>query len=371
METLKTHTLELSGSSYEIGRQSGARIKRFPGLVELHTKQKSAFSSRDAREAMLLFDRWCPGLTEELAGCADVLQVPPEQLLFYSMTYLMPRCSQIAVLPKISATGVPLLARNYEFSQRTEDFCLIKTAVNGRYTHLGTSVLHFGRDDGFNEAGLAVTMSSCGFPVGADSYMRAPKLKGLQFWVVIRSLLENCRTVDEALAYLAEMPIAYNLNLMLLDKSGKAALYETLDGSRGVKVIDGDTEQQLLYATNHALLPAISRREPQQMQHSAVRYRFIEQQLQGQVNISRSQLRELLTAAYPEGLCCHFFDEFFGTTKSMILSPTEGTLELLWGGEAANGWRLYDIRQPLPEETATIQIRSEKAPPGTFDWQPA
>lgn len=35
---------------------------------------------------------------------------------------------------------------------------------------MGTSVLSFGREDGFNDQGLAVTMSSCGFPVGADKW---------------------------------------------------------------------------------------------------------------------------------------------------------------------------------------------------------
>lgn len=369
MERLTTYTMDLAGSSYEIGYQYGKQISKIPSLLALQTKKRPNFSRQETKEAIALFNRWCPGLNEELTGCADALQIPSENLLFYSMTYLIPRCSQIAVLPKISENGLPLLARNYEFSHRTEDFCFIKTAVNGRYTHMGTSVLHFGRDDGFNEQGLAVTMSSCGFPVGADSYMRGPKLKGLQFWAVIRGVLENCRNVTEALDYLEEMPIAYNLNLMLVDKSGQAALFETLDGNREVKIIDASSEQQVLFATNHAVLPKLSRIEPQRMQHSDVRYQFIEAQLTGQKNISCSKLEEMLLAKYPDGLCCPFFDEFFGTTKSMIFSPAEGIVQLLWGGEAANGWRRYDIGQPLETAIGKIKIYPQKAPRGTFDWQ--
>lgn len=37
-------------------------------------------------------------------------------------------------------------------------------------------------------------------------------------------------------------------------------------------------------------------------------------------------------AKYPDGLCCHYFEEFFGTTKSMVISPTDGTIKLCWGG---------------------------------------
>ena len=79
--------------------------------------------------------------------------------------------------PAAGGYGVrpPAAGRNYEFNHEAEDFALIRTNVAGRNTHMGTGVLHFGRDDGFNEHGLAVTMSSCGFPVGPIPYMRAPR----------------------------------------------------------------------------------------------------------------------------------------------------------------------------------------------------
>ncbi|WP_376739045.1 carcinine hydrolase/isopenicillin-N N-acyltransferase family protein [Paenibacillus sp. 598K] len=35
---------------------------------------------------------------------------------------------------------------------------LARTSVTGKYTHMGTSTMSFGRDDGFNEHGLAVTI---------------------------------------------------------------------------------------------------------------------------------------------------------------------------------------------------------------------
>lgn len=65
---------------------------------------------------------------------------------------------------------------------------LVRTSVTGKYTHMGTSTMSFGRDDDFNEHGLAVTMSACGFPVGAVPFLRAPKVKGLHFWAAIRAL---------------------------------------------------------------------------------------------------------------------------------------------------------------------------------------
>jgi len=158
MLTLQTRTAELAGTSYEIGYQLGKMTGQIPPLKATHTRGMDGFDAEKVNEAVALFDRWCPGLTEELRGFANALEVDPERIFFYGMTCLLPRCSQIAVLPSVSTDGKPLLARNYEFDNKAEDFCLVRTSVNGKYTHMGTSVLHFGRDDGFNEHGLAVTM---------------------------------------------------------------------------------------------------------------------------------------------------------------------------------------------------------------------
>jgi len=370
MLTIETHTTELDGTSYDIGYRLGNLTAGIPPLQAIHTSGIPGFGPAQAAEAARLFDRWCPGLTEELCGFADALKVDPEHIFFYGMTFLLPRCSQIALLPNVTAEGKPLLARSYEFGHTAESFCLVKTSVTGKYTHMGTSVLHFGRDDGFNEHGLAVTMSSCGFPVGAMPYMPAPKIKGLQFWAVIRALLENCKDVADALKYLEGMPIAYNLNLILLDKEGNAALFETLDGRTAVKCIHPGSAEQVLYATNHAVLPELANLESQIMAHSARRYEYIQEQLVGRTHVTKQQLKEMLLSRYPDGLCCHYFEEFFGTTKSMVISPADGTIDLCWGGRLENGWQSYDITLPLPNEATQIQINLERAAPGTFDCHP-
>lgn len=369
MIKIQTHTVALTGTSYEIGYQLGKATAQIPPLKAMHTGGMDGFDSAKAREAALLFDRWCPGLTEEITGFADALQVPLEQVFFYGMTYLLPRCSQIAVLPSASANGKPLLARNYEFGHNEESFCFVKTSASGKYKHIGTSVLHFGREDGVNEHGLAVSMSSCGFPVGALPYMRAPKLKGLQFWAVIRALLENCKNVKEALDYLDGMPIAFNINLMLLDQAGNAALVETLDGKYEVKKIDAQSSDQVLWATNHAVLPKLREMEPEAMVHSVKRYDWVKEQLDGSGKITREQLKSMLLAKYPNGLCSHYYEEFFGTTKSMVISPVDGTVEICWGGRAENGWNTYDVSQPLSESTSKIEIALEKADPTTWGHQ--
>ena len=292
MKTIHTHALELSGSSYEAGRLLGSRLASVPGLKKRFSSGFPGFGLTQFNQASQCFRRWCPGLTQELAGFADALGCAPEQVLYYGMTWLTPRCSHLALLPSMTASGHPMAARNYEFNDEAEDFTVIKTRITGKYTHIGTSVLGIGRDDGINEMGLTVTLSSSGFPVGPLPEMRRPAVAGLQFWAVVRTLLENCRDVKEALSMLKDMPVAYNLNLIVLDREGHCALVETLDGRMAVKTIDRDSGEQALYATNHPVLEELIPYEPQAFVHSIRRYdnitAFLERHRQG---ITAGQLK--------------------------------------------------------------------------------
>lgn len=367
---IQTRTLELTGSSYEIGQELGRRTADIPTLRRIHTAGAPGFDSAEVKQATELFDRWCPGLSEELLGFADALEASPTQIVYYAMTYLRPSCSHMALLPSMTREGRPLVARNYEFSHEAEDFTLVKTSAKGKYAHLGTSVLQFGRDDGMNEKGLSVTMSSCGFPVGAQPNMRKPKLVGLQFWAVVRSLLENCKNVEEALDFLADMPIAYNLNLILADKNSNAALVETLDGRHAVKRIPQDGSEAFLAATNHVVLPELIPHQPQAMRHSLTRYEWIWDNLHGAHGVTGEDLKKMLLSPYPNGLCCHCYKDFFGTTKSMVMDPVCGTIELCWGGRRENGWNTYRVAEPLAYAEQTIELQFDRFDPKMADFLP-
>lgn len=370
MIKIQTHTMELSGTNYEIGYKLGQIAENNPFLKKKLTSSFLPFSKEEVIQANEIFVKYCPGLVEELKGFADVLNIQFEQISYYVMTYLQPRCSQIALLPNITKNKHPLIARNYEFAYELEDFQLVKTSVKGKYTHLGTSVLQFGRDDGFNEHGLVVTMSSCGLPVGAAPGMRNPKLIGLQFWAVIRSLLENCKNVEEALQYVKDIPIAYNINLIIADKNGNVVLLETMDGHMAYKQINSGGHENFICATNHGVLPEIIAKEPYAMHNSLQRYQYINDTLKDKKDITVDDLKTLLLNKYPNGLCCHYYKDFFGTVKSMVIDPIDGKIHLCWGGREENGWNCYDIHDVLNPETKEVQLSLEHANPKLFEFEP-
>lgn len=356
----------LQGSPEAIGRQLAGMVHGTP-MLEACLHGIDPFDDSNIRAARELFDRFCPGLNDEIGAFAEAVGADPRSVTYYAMTYLVPRCSQMLLMPAMTADGHILQARNYEFSDQAESFTLLHTTPQGRYAHLGTDVLLFGREEGMNECGLAVTMSSCGFPVGPMPYMRAPKLKGLQFWAVIRALLENCRDVDDALRYLADMPIAFNINLMVSDKGGHAILVETMDGERAIQHI-GDTGRDYMLATNHICIPSFVDREPKVMRHSLRRYEALDTYLRSAKDVTIETLQSVLLTAYPEGPCCHHFTDFFGTTKSIVIDVTAGTLDLCWGGEAANGWRRYRVDTPVEPMALPITMTDIPFLPGMGDF---
>lgn len=368
MLTQQIRVLNLSGSNYEIGYLLGKMVANDERLKAKYIV-KTTVDKEQIKEINVLLDRWCPGLTQEIQGFAEALQMNLESLFFYQMISYKPCCSHIALLSGKTDENKPILARNYEFSNELEDFSLMRTEVKGKYTHIGTSMLQFGRDDGFNEHGLAVTISSCGLPVVNLPHMQKPQFLGLQYWVVVRALLENCKTVKEALSYLKEMPIVFNMNMILLDKTDHAALVQTMNGRVAYRQIDSDNKEKMLHATNHTVLPEFLHLEKQAFSHSIGRYQYIEHELKDKQTITRSEIKTMLLSKYPQGLCFHNYAQSFGTTKSMILSPADGTIEICWGGRIENTWKLYDISQPILSDVYDIKIMFDDVEKGLLDWQ--
>ncbi|GBF74404.1 putative choloylglycine hydrolase [Paenibacillus sp. 598K] len=110
MYNLSAYTVELTGTCYEIGYKQGSIISEHTALKLAYTRTLEGFGPTEYEEAVRLFDESCPGISEEIAGFADALHIPAGQIAYYAVTYLRPRCSQIALLPAMTALNKPLPA---------------------------------------------------------------------------------------------------------------------------------------------------------------------------------------------------------------------------------------------------------------------
>jgi len=335
----------LEGSAYEVGRLQGERMKAIPGAAAFFASGRGAFSGEEMGRVFDLFDAHCPGINEEIRGVADGLNVPPAHIAYYAGTYLRSgHCSHWVALPSMTRNNHVLVGRSYEFSDAMDDLCLCTTRIHGKPAHVGFSTLLFGRGEGMNEHGLSVTTSSGGMPVGAVEGMRPPIQDGLHFWALVRALLDQCKNTEEALKLIEEIPVCSNPNLIVADKQGNAALVEIFGPHKAVKRIDDAGSDRLLCSTNHFTLPKTREQDAGTMKNSRVRHRAIMAELEEKApGLTLDDMKTWLSTPYPDGLCCHFYEEFFGTLRAMVFDLTAGTLDVCFGSPMANAWRRFDL----------------------------
>lgn len=362
MQATASH-YSLKGNSYEIGRTLGRLCKSYISSHDSILIKEPYLTKEDELQMCKLFDEFCPGINDEIKGFAEVLNVPPVQVLYYAETYLCPGCSQIVLLPSVSANGHMLLARNYDFKDGIEEMSIITTKVDGKNAHVASSAWIFGRGDGINDKGLAVSQSGVGIPVTRNmANTSRAAIKGLQFWAVIRTVLENCSSVDEAIKWTKDMPIAFNINMIVADKNGNAALIETFDGRKAVKKIGIESSEQYLCATNHAHLPELKQYTPMVLRNSVSRQSIIDNFVSGKSSITTEDLEWILSEQYPVGLNCRYYDYFFGTLRSQIIDINEGTMSVRWGTPGMNEWSTYRIDDEECFTTIPVKLIKEAAP---------
>ena len=361
-----THAV-LEGTAREVGRLQAELLARNPEAAAFLTSPhpaKGPLGPRQAVEALAFFDRHCPGLNEEIAGFAEALGVLPEQVVYYAMTFdpvpFSPAgsCSHAAIMPWHSEDGHVRVIRNYEFSHRMSDLRLVTLRVQGRPAHLGFSEFLFGRDDGMNAHGLCVTMSA-----GAPLAPFEPG--GGMFWALVRTVLDRCATVVEALEVIADFPLSFNLNLLAADATGDAALVEMASSRQAVRRIQSG--EPFLAATNHFSLPEMRTWDLGRRRHSVQRLRALVDRLQGGRPTPGSMKALQAAPAGEGGLCAYDYTGFFGTLWAEIFDLTDRTVEVCFGPPSHNPWHTFGLMSPAGVAAYRASLPDTPAPADFWD----
>jgi predicted choloylglycine hydrolase len=266
-------------------------------------------------------------------------------------------CSQLDVLSSATKDRHTYAARSYEWSHREEDLMLFTVREKGKAQHIGFSCILFGRYDGLNEYGLVVSTTGGGI-FGVPFKQRGP-----MNWLVVRSLLEQCVSVDNALKRLESMPMAGYFSLMLADKQDHAALFEFADGHRGVKRITKDDPEPYMFSVNHFRLPEtqeFNRLNSGIIRHSRIRESIITKWYEESAQrISKQDIQSLFATEHPLGLCNHFYNDYFGTLWSMIFEVTKNSVDVCFSAPTHNEYRSFGLNDPsgVTEYQAIVPIK--------------
>lgn len=241
-------------------------------------------------------------LWEELCALVGGGDLAARFLSFWCPPPYLAGCSQ-AIWPGAQ----PVLVRNYDYNPRAFDRVILRTEWNGR-TVMGTSDGLFGLVDGMNAAGLAVSLTFGGRRVVG---------KGFGVPLILRYVLQTCKTAEEAADTLARIPTHMSYNVTVLDK--KRNLRTVL--------MAPDRPAQITHAavaTNH-------QDKPEWEAHARAtatieRERFLLQRLTLHVEPEE----KFISAFLKPPLYSMAFQYGFGTLYTAIYRPRRGEMELRW-----------------------------------------
>lgn len=241
----------------------------------------------------------------DLAGGGDTAA---RFLSFYCPPPYLSGCSQ-AVWPG----DEPLLVRNYDYPPQLSDGVILNTRWNRRWVTGMTDGL-FGMVDGMNDAGLAVSLTFGGRTVVGD---------GFGVPLIIRYVLEFCRTVRDAAKALKRIPCHMAYNVTAVDREGRH-MTAYLSPDRGCTISDSrvaTNHQEQVEWHRHARATATVERE------RFLLHRLTLHDEPADKFIAAFQKPPLYSAAYDRG---------FGTLYTAVYWPARNAVEYRWPGDI---WR--------------------------------
>ncbi|KZZ67522.1 C45 family autoproteolytic acyltransferase/hydolase, partial [Sulfitobacter sp. HI0129] len=146
-------------------------------------------------ELVPLYDELC-----KLAGGGDQAA---RFLSFYCPPPYLSACSQA-----IWAGKEPVMVRNYDYNPLAFDSLVLRTEWQGRRV-MGTSDGLWGLVDGVNDAGLSISLTFGGRRVVG---------RGFGVPLILRYVLQTCKTTEEAGKVLARVPTHMSYNVTVLDR---------------------------------------------------------------------------------------------------------------------------------------------------------
>ncbi|HEX4053521.1 MAG TPA: C45 family peptidase [Tepidisphaeraceae bacterium] len=241
---------EFSGSPADMGRQHGTQFRQT--IIDLDENylfvQLQGSARVRARLAAVNFEAlMLPEHRAEVQALAQAVGINIYDAVlaqcFLDLTATM-GCSTISLPPEASPDGVARFGRNLDFPSlgildARSAFFIYHPAGRYSFAAIGWPGM-IGVVSGMNEYGLSLACMEV---------PRSPRLPtAMPYTLLYRTILERCRTVDEAIDLLNRTPRQTANNLMLMDAAGNRAVAEIrVDG---VTVRRGRAHAALI-STNH------------------------------------------------------------------------------------------------------------------------
>jgi len=300
---------KLSGTYYEMGFKYGRILKRVGYRHPKLPDKMKKFGKECEAEVKRVF----PEILEEFQGFADGCGISCDDLKAFIFSIGAEKHNSCSIFA--ASLPNPIFGRNYDFYyeyKKHAETCL--TMPKNAYWSVGNSTVFIGKEDGLNEAGLAIAMSS----------VRPKAFKpGINWFIAIRAVLDKCSNVADAVKFLSKVKFSLSNNYLLVDESGDMAIVEASHQTARVR----KPEQGFLVATNHFIHQEMKDAEnvKERPPDSVRRYERVTEIIGnngGEVDI---KLAKKILSDHKGYVCSHVKAIKLGTLWSLIALPISKT----------------------------------------------
>ncbi len=248
-----------------------------------------------AKKCLPVYEKYYPEILEEIKGLADGQKARYEDFYTFLLSMYCFEASNHCTCFAFKDKDNLIFGRNSDFLVALEKLymnCLYK--LNGVYGFNGNTTAFIEMEDGINEHGLAVGLTFI-----------YPKIVGVGFnaGMLVRYLLEKCRTVDEVIASLNALPIASQQTLTVMDHFGNFAVIEC--NCCHVEVIKPTENDSFVVAANGFVSQKMTEYNSIDDWHSSERYSVAYNALrENKNNFSFKLARDILSGKY--GFMCQY-----------------------------------------------------------------
>jgi predicted choloylglycine hydrolase len=239
IKPFRVGVVQFRGSPEEIGRAQAHAFAATPkGRAFLRRQTIPRPAWFDIRNEERLFARYSPALWAEIGGIAEGLGISLERAAFcFGNNGLRPPTGGCSAVMSAGVYG-----RNYDYQPRHYGARLAFVHPSASHASFGASELLTGRLDGMNARGLMI---------GLHRVRTRPRLPGISCVLIVRMVLDQCASTEEAVALLRRLPHAMPYNYSLLDADDVAAVVEAVPGCVAVRT------GPWLACTNHFQSPLL------------------------------------------------------------------------------------------------------------------
>lgn len=250
-----------------------------------------------AKQCIIECEKVYPELLEEIKGIAqgqhmDYLDLAAFLFGMYCFE-LNNHCTCLAFADEKHI----IFGRNSDFLVSLEkyyDSCYY--CLDNAYAFIGNTTAMVQIEDGINEYGLAIGLT----------FIVCKQIKpGLNAGLLVRYLLEKCKTVKEALCRLQKLPISSSQTITMLDTKGNMVVVEC--NCEHIEIIQQAQDENFVVSTNHFNSSRMQKYQIKDIDdwRSKERYQVARNTLKKQQsNDSHALIKDILSGKY--GFMCQY-----------------------------------------------------------------